>query len=75
MMDIQIVDDQHNFLGIGIDDVNQVTQDLSTVQLGAPLADPHFALSHQRFYRQEKSVGAVPLILIIFSQWLSGFHG
>jgi hypothetical protein len=72
MMNIQIVHDRHDSSDTGVDHVNQVTLDLGTVWLGAPLSDPNLTEPYQWFHGKKEGTVTMPRILISYSVRLSG---
>src|SRR6266540_2502822 len=56
---------QHDLLGIGVVDVDQVLDAMRPVDAGAPRADRHVAPAAQRLAHQEQVAHAAALVLVI----------
>src|SRR6266704_1042446 len=63
---------QHDLLGVGVVDVEEVLDAMRPVDAGAPLADHDVAPAAQRLAHQEQVAHAAALVLIILSGWPAG---
>src|SRR6266568_3765700 len=63
---------QHDLLGVGVVDVEEVLDAVRPVDAGAPLADRHVAPASKRLAHQEQVAHAAALVLIILSGWPAG---
>src|SRR5690554_822944 len=70
-VNVQIIHDEHNRLGVGIDNVSQLAQDVGEVQLRAALMHPDLTKAGQRFHRQEDRALAMPRIFVVLAPRLS----
>src|SRR6266536_3227697 len=62
---VEVVLHQHDLLGIGVVDVDQVLDAMRPVDAGAPRADRHVAPAAQRLAHQEQVAHAAALVLVI----------
>lgn len=69
---VEVVGDQNNHLGIGIDVVGYKADKVGKVNGGAPLSDLSGAASGQRFHRSEDVGRALALVLVILAGRLGG---
>src|SRR6266702_2131814 len=60
---------QHDLLGVGVVDVEEVLDAMRPVDAGAPLADHDVAPATKRLAHQEQVAHAAALVLIILSGW------
>jgi hypothetical protein len=60
-----VVLDQHDLLGVGVVDVDQVLDAVRPVDAGAPVADHDLAPASQRLSHQEQVAHAPTLVLIV----------
>jgi hypothetical protein len=65
---------QHDLLGIGVVDIDQVLDAVRPVDAGAPVADHDVAPASQRLGHQEQVAHAPALILVILSGWSARRH-
>src|SRR6266545_3883951 len=69
---VEVVLYQHDPLGVGVVDVDQVLDAVRPVDAGAPRADHDVPPAAQRLAHQEQVVHAAALVLIILSGWPAG---
>jgi hypothetical protein len=66
---VEVVLHQHDPLGVGIVDVDQVLDAVRPVDPGAPVADHDLAPASQRLTDQEQIAHPAALVLIVFPGW------
>jgi len=69
-----IVLDQHDLLGVGVVDVDQVLDAMRPVDAGAPVATGDVAPASQRLGHQEQVAYPAALVLIVLSGWPARRH-
>src|SRR5215211_6387545 len=62
---VEVVLDQHDLLGVGVVDVEQVLDAVRPVDPGAPRADHHVAPASQRLAHQEQVADPAALVLVV----------
>ncbi len=59
-VNIQVIHDEHDGLGVRIDGISQVTQDFSEVKGSAPFMDPELAKTGRWFHSKKERTRAMP---------------
>ena len=73
-MDVEIVLDENDGLGVGEVKIRQVFQDVSIVRGGVAIRDFDMAPAFERGKHHEEVGGAVALVFVITTGWASRFH-
>jgi hypothetical protein len=74
-MGVEIVEHQHDALGLGVGDVDQLPDLLRPVQLGALLGDRDAAPAAQGLADEEEIEHPAPFVLVVLAAHLAGLHG
>jgi hypothetical protein len=69
-----VVLDQHDLLGVGVVDVDQVLDAMRPVDPGAPVATGDVAPASKRLGHQEQVAHPAALVLVILSGWPARRH-
>ncbi len=68
---VEIVLNQHDFVGIGVEFLTHHSHDAGVIHTGAALRDLDTTLGGEWFKEHEQRTGAVPLVLTVVAQRLA----
>jgi hypothetical protein len=70
-VDVEIVEHEDDLLGVRVVDIDQIPDDVGSVDHGPPFGHLHMPPSGQWLIPQEEVGGAVPLVLIVLAAGIS----